>query len=181
MVVDESAQIARSLGHFPSSSELKALGRNDLMCQITRHGGFLKMSEEVGIARIPSDCDVGWKGEDNVRLRLLKLGYRVERREALKSPYDLIVDGFVRVDVKSANFAQYGACKGWFYRIGKHVQSDIIILHQLDGQIDYVFYWWEVTTTSMTICGNGGKYASAANAYDKIRKYGEPLEHLHHA
>jgi len=175
MVLEESADVARRLGHFPSSTELKAMGRNDLMCAITKHGGFLNVSGEIGIARLSSDSDVGWKGEDNVRKKLIEIGYRVDRRDALKSPYDLIVDGRVRVDVKAASYAEYGACRGWFYRNGKHVQSDIVILHQLDTGTDYVLYWWEVNASNITISRGGGKYASAASAYAKIREFNSAI------
>lgn len=175
MVLEESEKIARTLGYFPSVSLLREMGRNDLSCQITRHGGFLKVSEEVGIARPPSDSDTGWKGEENVRLRLTERGHSVERREGMKSPYDLLVDGHVRVDVKAANYAEYAASKGWFYRIGKHVQSDIVILHQLDTATDYVLYWWECNTSNITISRGGGKYAAAASAYGKIKEFNSAI------
>lgn len=167
-VREEATEIAQQLGHFPSSTYLKEIGRNDLSCQIVRKGGFMKLAAELGFAREHSDSDTGWMGELEVIGTLKLRGFEVERADDLRSPYDMIADGCVRIDVKSASYAEYGPCRGWFYRIGKHVQADIVILHQLDEQQDYVFHWWEVTASNMTIARGGGKYCADRGAYSKI-------------
>lgn len=164
----EASAVARLLGHFPTNTYLRDTGRNDLASQITKAGGYVKLAAELGFARQHSDTDTGWQGEREVAEKLKRLGHEVTKPSGVKSPYDLLVDGAVRVDVKAANYAEYGPCRGWFYRIGKHVQADVIILHQLDRQGDYVFHWWEVTTTNMTIARDGGKYRAALGAYSKI-------------
>jgi len=164
----EVENVSKSLGHFPSVSELRHMGRNDLSVQITRRGGFLHVAAEIGAKRNHSDSDTGWDGEREVYDKLSLLGFSCEAPAGFRSPFDMVVDGSVRIDVKSAKYAEYGACKGWFYRIGKYVQSDIVVLHELDTKSDYVFFWWEVTATNMTISRGGGKYASAKGAYWKI-------------
>lgn len=168
LVKHEVEVIAKQLGHFPSNTYLLSIGRNDLAVQITRHGGFIQMAAEIGIAREHSDSDTGWEGEREVMEKLVSLGHACEGPDGVRSPFDIMVDDVVRIDVKSAKYASYGACCGWFYRIGKYVQSDIIILHQLDTKDDYIFFWWEVAVSNMTISRSGGKYHAAKNAYWKI-------------
>ena len=117
MVRSESEKIAKNLGHFPSSKELRVLGRNDLACQISRRGGFLKISDDIKIPRERSDSDTGWEGEFNVLKHLETLGFSCKTRKGTKCPFDMIVDDAVRVDVKSAPYCVYGYSKGWFYKI----------------------------------------------------------------
>jgi hypothetical protein len=171
MVLSEAKRIADSLGHFPSNEELRKMGRTDLSCKITKEGGYIAISNEIGAARKHSDSDTGWGGEANVRKALEDRSYVCEGPDGIKSPFDILVNGCVRVDVKSARYVEYGPCCGWFYRIGKYVQSDIVILHQNDTEDNYILFWWEVTASNMTISRSGGKYASCKNAYWKIDNY----------
>jgi hypothetical protein len=164
----EIRDVVETCGHFPSDSYLRSIGKGDLASQIQRKGGHVQIAAEMGLFRKESDSDVGWKGEVRLSKRLEAKGYEVAGNLGVKSPFDFIVNDVARVDVKSANYAEYGPCKGWFYRIGKYVQSDIVILHQLDTEDDYVFFWNEVTASNITISRSGGKYASFRNAYHKI-------------
>jgi len=167
-VKSEIREVSEILGHFPTNSYLRKNGRNDLACQITRRGGFSHLAAEMGIIRKESESDVGWKGEAQLADKLSSLGFQIEGARGVTSPYDILVNDSVRIDAKSANYAEYGACKGWFFRIGKYVQSDIVILHQMDTGDDYVFHWWEVNCTNITISRDGGKYAAFKNDYSKI-------------
>jgi hypothetical protein len=169
----EATRLASTLGHFPTNSELRAIGRNDLAMQITRRGGFAEMAKRLGIDRIESASDLGWDGERAVCERLTARGFSVTGSRGVRSPYDLIVDGVVRVDVKTAARTTYrhngdGSFSGWFYRIGKYVQSDVVILFQKDTGACYVLPWWVCNATNITLCGLGGIYAEYRNAFHII-------------
>lgn len=43
--------LCEALGHFPSSSELRSMGRNDLAVQVSRRRGFVYWSGRVGTPR----------------------------------------------------------------------------------------------------------------------------------
>lgn len=166
---DEARKIATALGHFPSCSELKEMGRNDLACLMGRRGGLIHWSEKIGIPRRHSDSDTGWEGEDAAAQCLGELGFDVARRGGVKWPFDLLVGGLLRVDVKAARMATYGYCRGWFYRIAKEPQSDLILLWQLDTQDFYPLPWFLCPRTNVTISRSGGKYMPFRNNDTVIR------------
>lgn len=158
---------------MPSSNELRALGRNDLAGQISKKGGFPTWAARLGISRKHSDSDTGWDGEIALAESAAKNGFTVERMTGVKAPYDLVLDGVVRVDVKTARFAEYGPCRGWFYRVGKAIQADVLALYQLDTGACYFLPWSIGPTTNITISRSGGKYAAFKDRYDIIKKLAE--------
>lgn len=166
----EVRRIADGLGHFPSNTELVGMGRNDLSNQISRRGGFLHWAAKIGIDRQRSGSDTGWAGEAQVMSLLTELGFAVQRPMGVKCPFDILVNDLLRVDVKAARRAQYGACVGWFYRLGKVPQADLILLWQLDTGDFYALPWFICPRTNITISSNGGKYAAYHNNLDVIHE-----------
>jgi hypothetical protein len=169
-IIQQLKQIANNLGHFPSTRELRQRGRNDLACAMTKRGGIAKFVPAVGVSRQHSDSDTGWEGEAMVLDILQARGFSVTKPIGVKSPFDLLVHDALRVDVKAARYAEYGACKGWFYRIGKMPQADIIILVQLDTRAIYGLPWQVRPYTNVTISRTGGTYARYLNNFDLIRR-----------
>lgn len=168
-VISDAKAIATSLGYFPSVSELRVMGRNDLSVQITRHGGFIAIASEVGIPRKHSDSDTGWEGEVAARAILIEHGFSVTRSQEKKAPYDLLVDGCARCDVKTASYSEYGNVRGWFYRIGKVPTCDLILLYQADTRNCFLIPWHLVPTTNITISRDGGKYARFLNNWEILK------------
>lgn len=162
--------IAQDLGHFPTCSELGEIGRLDVANRIARSGGFRHWSAVTGIPRVMSDSDKGWAGEDAAAKRLEELGFAVTAQDGVKCPFDLLVDGILRVDVKAANYQEYGHSKGWFYRIGKQPQADMILLWQLDTKHFYSLPWYLCPFTNVTISTTGGKYVAYRNSVDVIKR-----------
>lgn len=169
-VAVELRHAADALGRFPSSTDLRAMGRNDLACQVSRRGGFIHWSERLGIKRRRSDSDTGWVGEAMAADRLQAFGFTVTWRKGVKWPFDLLIDGILRVDVKAARQRRYGHCQGWFYRIGKIPQADLVLLWQLDSGNFYAIPWFLCPRTSITISRDGGKYAEFRNNIDVIKE-----------
>jgi len=168
LALDECKKIAKGLGHFPSNSDLTSLGRGDLSSQIVKRlGGFVEASRMVGIDRLHSDSDTGWDGELMAQDMLEVAGYHVGLAGNIKAPFDLLVDGVVRIDVKAASYAEYGPCRGWFYRIGKYCQCDLVMLVRLDRRDSLLIPWWSVPTSNITITENG-KYQKYYEAFHLI-------------
>ena len=113
---DALEPICEAMGRFPSHSELRSVGRSDIACQVSRRGGSIAIAKDMGYPRRLSDSDFGWLGESQCRMMLESEGFSVTKPEGVKSPYDLLVGGLVRVDVKAANWSDYGRSRGWFYR-----------------------------------------------------------------
>lgn len=166
--------ICNGLGHFPSSSDLREFGRHDICCQISRRGGYRAWSQRTGFNRRWSDSDTGWDGEDRATKALCLSGFKVTRHHK-NAPFDLTLDDCLRIDVKSAYYAEYGigknsACRGWFYRMAKNPTADIIMLYQLDTGDAYYLPWFICPITNVTIARDGGKYAEYKNNVGIVRQ-----------
>lgn len=170
MIAAELSAVIALQGKMPTCSELRQLGRNDLACQVSRRGGFLDWAKRLGAERSISDSDTGWAGEIELAKRLTTRGFNVERMTAVKSPYDLRINGAIRIDVKAANYAEYGVCRGWFYRVGKEAQADIIALLQLETGTSYFIPWTICPKSNVTISRSGGKWAQFRDRYDIIKE-----------
>jgi hypothetical protein len=164
MIADHIMQNYRTTGKMPTVTFLKETGQHGLSVQISRTGGFVLWAERLGLSREHSDSDTGWDGERMVCEKIKAMGHVVTRSMDVKSPFDLLVSEVVRVDVKAAKFATYGPCSGWFYRIGKIPQADIIALHQLDTGETYWIPWVIVPRSNITISKDGGKWAAYREA-----------------
>lgn len=158
--------VHRETGVFPTVSLLKARGQNDLACAIVRGGGFMEWANRLGMEREASCSDMGWDGEMKVMQILAERWPNVTRPTAVKCPFDLLVNGVLRIDVKTAKIAMYGSCTGWFYRIGKMPQADIVALYQSDNGHVYWIPWHQVPASTVTISAGGGIY----------RKYRDNIE-----
>lgn len=168
MVAERIRIVAAGTGVFPSITFLKETGQNDLACQITRRGGSLVWADRLGLKREHSDSDTGWEGERAVMDLIARNGLSVTRSTAVRWPFDLLVGGLLRVDVKAARFAQYGRCSGWFYRLGKAPQADVIALHQLDTGETYWIPWTRIPRSNVTISRSGGIYAPYREAFQIV-------------
>lgn len=167
LVEKEITDISKRLGYFPSHQELLSFKRSDLSNKIVKTGGFLYWSDKIKIPRRQSDSDFGWRGEDKF-IENYSHKYTFTKNEGARSPYDLIINGTLRVDIKTANYVEYGSCRGWFYRIGKYTQSDAVILYQYDTNNFYIIPWFLTIKTNITISVGGGKYKKFFNNFDLI-------------
>lgn len=161
-------EIHARIGRMPSHTYLKEVGRGDLSNQICKRGGFLAWADRLGFKREHSDSDTGWDGEKAVE-NWLRKHFKVERQGPVKWPFDLLVDGVLRIDVKAARFATYGHCSGWFYRIGKAPQADLLALHQLDEGSTFFIPWTIAPHTNITISRGGGRWARFENNIEIVR------------
>lgn len=165
---EELLSVSKIFGKMPSNSDLRSINRLDLSNQIARRGGFLGVAKKFNLHRSHSDSDTGWDGERDLQDILIQKGFSAERITAVKSPFDLCINGCLRLDVKSTSYSEQGACRGWFYRVGKAPQADIVAFFQLDTKNVYFIPWNKCPWTNVTISRGGGKYKNYLNRYDYI-------------
>ncbi len=151
---DELLQIAPAFGSMPTVSHLKEIGRSDVTNQISKRGGWRKWSAAIGFPMKQSDTLTGWEAEDMVQHWLVSLGYTAEK-QTTRAHFDFLLNGCIRIDVKGARFAKYGASSGWFYRMGKQITADVVICARMDRNDFYVFPWFRTPSTNLTITSTG--------------------------
>lgn len=164
-----------NLNRMPTSSELKSIGRNDLHCKVGRTKKYSGWAEHLGLELKRSDTVVG-NGKELQVARLLELkGYEVERMST-KHPYDLLVDGVVKVDVKFANsYLLKGVHKTFTFSLAKKFPTcDIYILvakdHETKEEKIYVIPSHFVKMPMINM-GALTKYEFFRDSFDYIEKY----------
>lgn len=104
-------------GVMPTTSEMTIRGRGDLANQVARRGGFLHWASLCGLKVKNSCTSRGQKWEGHVCDGLNASGYQAVR-QSTKHPFDILVNDRVRINVKSAKYSEYGACRGYFFGVG---------------------------------------------------------------
>jgi hypothetical protein len=98
-----AAKKALCVDYMPSKKEIKVvLGNESLANAITRHGGFEYFQQKLNLKKKQSDTLTGDINELYIKQLLEERGYSVEKTKP-RHPYDLLVNGIVKIDVKSAN------------------------------------------------------------------------------
>jgi hypothetical protein len=168
--------VAASIGRMPSNSYLLQSGMSWLSNWIARNGGFVEVAARLNLQREHSDSDTGWQGEKEVQAILECNGFEVQRSQQVKSPFDLLIDGVVKVDVKTSslttrqNSQSGGSVTGWFYRIGKMPQADIVALFCMDSKDIFLIPWNQLPHTNVTLSQGGGKYRKYMNNFAALRR-----------
>lgn len=162
IIVAELRQLIGTTDFMPTFGYIRSSGRNDLACAITKRGGWKKFSQLMNVPMTPSDTLKGWAGEDVTEEWLYKQGYEVSRQPT-RAHFDILLNGILRVDVKAASYAKYGNSSGWFYRMGKIITADVVICARMDKGDFYVFPWFRVPSTNLTITPTGKAHSHYLN------------------
>lgn len=124
---------------MPSNDEAKRMtGSCALSNAISKNGGYKHWADKLGLAQKHSETKLGIEGERYLAELLQTMGYRVETTSA-NHPYDLLIDGCVKVDVKTAKTSYIRGCPVHAYRLAKKQQTcDFYIFYEYDTLRVYV-------------------------------------------
>lgn len=103
-LVEEGIKDAmRKLGidRMPTASELCSLKMNDLHCKIGRTKTYSGWASYLNLSSTKCETRIGQKYEKVIFDKLASIGYKVERMTT-KYAYDILVNGRVKVDIKSS-------------------------------------------------------------------------------
>lgn len=170
---------AMNINRMPSASEMKSFsGNHCLLDAIAKHGGFRYWSEKINMNMKSSDSLHGWIYEDMVQSDLESRGYTIERMKT-RYPYDLLVNGSVKVDVKGSK--KYMGVTGNFYSFNLEkncATCDIFILCLIGSKDDIekiliipaasVQHNTQISVGEIT-----SKYMKYVDRFDILDKYSE--------
>lgn len=124
---------------MPSNNEvIEMTGNYALANAIQKNGGYEFWANKLGLERKHSETKVGIEYERRVAEMLRKGGHSVQET-TIKHPYDLLVDGCVKVDVKVASTSLIRGSKVHAYRIAKRQHTcDFYICCEVDTGGIYV-------------------------------------------
>lgn len=134
-IQNEIMKMVRETGieRMPSKSEIeKYFGDCSLSNKISKSGGFYYLAETLGLPIKKSETNLGKKIEKLIRNKLIELGFDAETT-GVRSPYDLIVNRRVKIDVKASRIITSGTSPYYTFNLNKKDPScDFYIAVTLD-------------------------------------------------
>lgn len=127
-----SVQNTLCINRMPTRSEcVKVTGSHSLANAITRYGGWYHWAEIIGLTIKESETTTGKVVEALIGEKLKNLGHEVQRMSQ-NHPYDLLLDGCVKIDVKASHL--YNGTNGDFFTFNlekKSATCDFYVLVEL--------------------------------------------------
>ena len=124
---------------MPTLKEAQEMYENGgLACAISKTGGFEYWANKLGLPQGYSETKIGVQAEKDIADELKAKGYGVELTST-KHPYDVLVNGCVKIDVKAANTSMIRGCPVHAYRLAKRQHTcDFYIFREIDTDSTYI-------------------------------------------
>lgn len=164
------------LNRFPSSSEIKGVNKSGALHNaIVRNGGYKYWAELFGLEFKDSETKLGKNFEDYATKQIKELfGFDVKQM-SMKHPYDLLVEGQVKIDVKVAFPTIINGGRVHAFCLHKEFATcDLYIIFALDesGQVERQFIIPSHELKILNLCvGKTSKYNKYIDKWDYIEKY----------
>lgn len=171
------------IDRMPTRSEiLNTVNGNPLHCRITKSGGYEYWAKKLGLNVKESESKTGWDAEEIAKISIeTSFGYKVEKMSK-RHPYDLLVNDFIKVDVKCAKpYILKGSRVHTFGISKKNSTCDLYIIYALDenGKIERTFIIPGHKLNVVTMCiGSKTKYDKYFERWDYFQKYNDFFERL---
>lgn len=124
------------MDRMPSKSEMNAYYENSALTnKISRTGGIHEYARKLNLPIKKCETQRGEDAEKDVAKQLEKMGYRTELTSN-RHPYDILVNGRVKIDVKMGNPVISGGSstsKGYTFNLEKPQQTcDVFVVVCMD-------------------------------------------------
>jgi len=159
---------------MPTAGELMSIGRNDLHCAIGKKLTYREWSNRLGVAMKNSETTRGQRYERLAENMLIKKGHEVESMTT-KHPFDLLVNGNVKVDVKmGVAHNHFGSRAHTFKLSSEYSTCDIYICLAINekAKLEKVFIIPSKFAQIQTMnAGTNSKYNNFISRWDFIDEY----------
>lgn len=164
---------ALNINRMPTSVEIKQVTNNSkLINAIRRNGGYLYWATALKLKQSECDTRTGLAGELKIKEILENKGYEVSKMSC-KHPYDLLINGNVKIDVKLANV--YNSPDGWSsysFNLSKdNPTCDIYVLICNDNKKTLVIPSKFLKQTQVCITDKNSKYNLFIDRWDYVKQY----------
>ena len=171
----EILKVMDSLGikRMPSRSEIENVtGNSRLTNKISKNGGYYAWAEKLGLSVKQSDTYLGIKHEKMIAEKITEITGFYTELTSVKFPYDILVGGCVKIDVKFSN--GYNNVNGFSYSFN--------LEHDMQRCDLYVFVCGDekiLIIPSHVLLGKKQFSVGVNSAYDKYKDYWEPIYNIH--
>lgn len=164
------------LDRMPSSKECATyFGNYELTNAITKKCGWYALADDLGLPMKESETQLGKTFEAKASDLLIEKGFTVQRMPQ-NFPYDLLVDGCVKVDVKASKLYKGKLGDFFSYNLEKPFATcDVYLLITLDenngiGRVMVVPSKFVVTNTQISVGAGKSKYHAFTDRWDYIQQ-----------
>jgi hypothetical protein len=164
-----------NINRMPSRSEISKMPfGGSLHNAIVRSGGYEYWAKRMKLAIKESETKTGRMYEKIAHKYLEKLGYEVEQM-SIKHPYDLLVNGAIKTDVKVGKAHTYSGSRWHTFGINKKKATcDLYIIYAIDesDQVEktLIIPGFVITSTSLNI-GANSVYDKYIDRWDYFAAY----------
>jgi len=165
------------INRMPSRSEVLSIEQNqNLHNAIIRGYGYYTWAKMLNLEIKDSETLMGVSYQKICMNQLIQMGYRVEET-TMKAPYDLVINGNIKIDVKSGcAYLDECGCRLHTFGINKKLPTcDLYILYALDENgtnIEKVFIIPSKELKLVSMCiGTNSKYNCYINKWEYIDLY----------
>lgn len=171
---------------MPTAYEIREChGDCRLIGAITRTGGFMTWANKMDLPMKNSGVMFGISYELYTKELLEERGLDCIHTST-KFPYDLLINGKVKIDVKVSHLVDIGNGSGYTFRIAKNMpKCDIYVVHCLDefeaGKVvkTYVIPAHSLRNMGqLTIGKDSSKYDAYLNRWELIERFNDSLMRL---
>jgi len=184
-IAKEIYKVMNALGieRMPSNQEIiDVMKSTKLTNAIRRNGGFYEWARRLNLTTKECETKFGKRYEKKLQKYLTKKGYIVERM-SVKHPYDLLVNGCIKIDVKASRRYYYDG-KKYYYAFNlekKNSTCDIYVCFCVNNEefSDKVLVIPSkfLKLTQLNI-GAVSEYDKYINRWDYLDKFNEFYEKL---
>lgn len=170
------------IDRMPSTSETELImGDSSLPNKIARSGGFAKWANRLGLEAKKSETQMGNVFQSIAKELIENMGYSAGQMSC-KCPFDILVNGKIRIDVKSAKAYISKGSRVHTVGINKRIATcDLYLIFALDENENiertFIIPGCDLRVTSMNF-GKDSIYNIYLNKWDLLKKYDDFYNNL---
>ena len=131
----KNVMTALGIDRMPTRTEMDSVTHNTALSnKVMKTGGIRYWAENLGIELKNSETTLGNDYEFKVKEMLEHKGYKVEKMST-KHPYDLLVNDYIKIDIKVSHYYHGYGYKSHNFRLSKEYHNcDIFICVAIDDE-----------------------------------------------
>ena len=169
---------------MPTMKEIEDYyGNTALVKKIGAAGGFEAWANKLGLSRKPCESVLAVQYEKHAKKTLEEKGFNCELT-SVKHPYDILVNGGVKIDVKVSNLVAIGDSKAYTFNIEKKQPTcDLYVAYCLNDNKEiaktYIIPAPILTGKSQLSVGvNDSKYDAYLDNWNLIKLYDDSVAQI---
>lgn len=172
----EKVKAALQIDHMPSRSEIDLVTKSTWLTNIVmRTGGFRFWAKKLNLKVKGSETEFGYKYEKIAQEHIIEMGHKAELTP-VKFPYDILVDGVTKLDVKAGREYHCPTGTSWysFNLEAAYPKCDFLVVYCVGTtKVDrtYIIPAHILRGCRQLSMGKNTKYKKYADRWDLIERH----------